>query len=740
MRIPVSPFYSSVSSSLLRLLLSDAAPRAFSSAAAAEAPVSLSVSGSLLRRLKNVPSRYRARAFRQAQLALTEYLHMTRALQFCHAEHIAANSPACLLSLLSRLHFPDKPSDLPRVLRRFLAYCPINEFDFFFESIGLPALDAGRTRGHGDGVFLSEDTRLVPAVSALIRFGFPWTKLGVLYAENSSILSKGADDLASVLGWFESLGFDKVAVVGICLAFPGILTVKTNPGDGEIAFLFEDLKRVFSDFHPEGSAEESVEICYLLCRQIRVFYDLGCAKGAVGELLAARRDILLKIEHGDLIRKVEFFGRLDMKKEEVGLFILQCPEVLHLDLDKAVLRMPDYLERIGLSEEGLVSILQEYPYVMGKNKVGNLPNILKAIRLDAWFTQEIRKGKHHYLSPAFLGSDDPDDRVIDLNFFDKLLMELPTSKAPFLKNKLEFLLRIGFGENDLTVKVLKHLNSTQVQLKERFDCLLVLGIDYPVLCRMVSATPKLLNQKPYMLRMKVNHFCNDLGCSLQYLNKFPAYLCFDLEKRIKPRYRILNWLKERGLFNKHYSPATVLATSEKKFIDRRAPPASSAAPPSCGAELLRFLSLRCCSRSRVRPPPPASSAAPPSCCAEHLRFLQPLLLLLRQGAELLRLPWPPPSCCAELLRFLSLRCCSLDREPSSFASSLLRCSESSQSKLCNVQNLKKLMERRPVSASSTSPAATTSSVSQCIAGYVVARVGQNAVADVHCSDSDCSGG
>ncbi|MQL97331.1 hypothetical protein Taro_030024, partial [Colocasia esculenta] len=112
-----------------------------------------------------------------------------------------------------------------------------------------------------------------------------------------------------------------------------------------------------------------------------------------------------------------------------------------------------------------------------------------------------------------------------------------------------------------------------------------------------------------------------------------------------------------------------------------APPASSAAPPYCGAKLLRFLSLRCCSQSRARPPPPASSAAPPSCCVELLRFLRPPLLLLRQGAELLRLPRPPPSCCAELLRFLSLRCCSLDREPSSFASSLLRCSESSQSKV-----------------------------------------------------------
>ncbi|MQM00672.1 hypothetical protein Taro_033408, partial [Colocasia esculenta] len=36
----------------------------------------------------------------------------------------------------------------------------------------------------------------------------------------------------------------------------------------------------------------------------------------------------------------------------------------------------------------------------------------------------------------------------------------------------------------------------------------------------------------------------------------------------------------------------------------------------------------------------------------------------------------PPSCCVELLRFLSLRCCSLDREPNSSASPGLLCCSS----------------------------------------------------------------
>uniref|UniRef100_A0A1D1Y2V5 mTERF domain-containing protein 1, mitochondrial n=1 Tax=Anthurium amnicola TaxID=1678845 RepID=A0A1D1Y2V5_9ARAE len=550
MRIPVS--LSSSSCNLLRFLLR-AGSRPFSSAA--DDPT-------ILRRLKNVPYRHRARALREAQHAVTEYLHATRSLHFSHAEHIAANSPTCLSSLLSRLPFPHNASDLPRALRRSLYFLPINEFDFFFESIGAPPPPAPRP----GGLFLSEDTRLVSAVSALVHFGFPWTKLGVLYGKESSIFSRDANELASLLGWYQSLGFDKVAVIGICLAFPSVLASGNgSSSDREIASLFEDMKRVTSDFHPEGSAEENVDTYFHLCRRIRVFYDLGCEKGSMGEFLAASREELLKLEVEDLIKKVDFFCRLGMNKEEAGLFVLQCPEVLQFDLESPMLRMPDYLGQIGLSREDLDSIPHKYPYVMGKNRVENLPSMLRAMDLNEWFVHEIRNGRHHYLSPAFVVCDS-EERVVDIDFRDELKKAMAATKIQFVTNKLEFLLGIGFGENKVTAKALQLVNGTQNQLKKRFCCLLAMGINYSMLCRMVSATPKLLNQNVDMLRVKVNHLCNDLGCSLQYLNNFPAYLCFDLENRVKPRYRILDWLKEKGLLKRHFAPATILATSEKKFM------------------------------------------------------------------------------------------------------------------------------------------------------------------------------
>ncbi|KAK1400761.1 hypothetical protein POM88_000366 [Heracleum sosnowskyi] len=57
-----------------------------------------------------------------------------------------------------------------------------------------------------------------------------------------------------------------------------------------------------------------------------------------------------------------------------------------------------------------------------------------------------------------------------------------------------------------------------------------------------------------------------MGCSLQSLDEFPAFLNFDLDKRIKPRYRFHMWLTENNLCRKEYALTSIISSSEKRFI------------------------------------------------------------------------------------------------------------------------------------------------------------------------------
>ncbi|XP_078447921.1 mitochondrial transcription termination factor family protein [Wolffia australiana] len=509
--------------------------------------------------LKNVPARHRAATWRHARIALTEYLHVTRSLQYSHAENIAAHSPSSLSSLLSRFPFPARPSLLHSALRRFLSFRPVNEFDFFFESIGLRPPPLRR-------VFLSDDAPLVPAVTALVLFGFPWTRLGLLYSASPSLFSLPPHRISDLLLSFQSLAFDRVVVVGFCLAFPSLLSAQNHDlisaqNHDLISAMIDDLKLLFSDFYPEGSAEENVEVCFRLCRRLRTFYRFGSRKGTLGELLRSRRDLLLEIEDEDLNSKLDFFCRLGMSGEEAGSILLNRPELLRIDLESRSLRMPDFLRGIGFGDEDLESVSVKFPFAMGENRIGNLPAVLRAVDLSEIFVRKIKMDGEHRILCVDDGLASADE-----DFSEELASLMRSSKGNLAAKKLEFLLGIGFGKNKITLKTLRHLNSSKDQLRERFDCLISLGLDHSKVCRMVSATPKLLNQNAEMLIAKIEHLRSDLGCSLDYLNNFPAYLCFDLENRVKPRYRILNWLREAGLLKKNFAPATVLATSEKKFI------------------------------------------------------------------------------------------------------------------------------------------------------------------------------
>lgn len=107
-----------------------------------------------------------------------------------------------------------------------------------------------------------------------------------------------------------------------------------------------------------------------------------------------------------------------------------------------------------------------------------------------------------------------------------------------------------------------------MEIQERFQILLDNGIDFSKACMLIRSSPKSLNQKPHSIQEKIRFLCDEMGDSLEYLEVYPAYLCFDLENRISPRFRFHKWLVERGLSEKNYSIASIVATSEKAFVAR----------------------------------------------------------------------------------------------------------------------------------------------------------------------------
>ncbi|KAL2319925.1 hypothetical protein Fmac_028894 [Flemingia macrophylla] len=519
-------------------------------------------------KLSNIPWKYKKFAIAQGQKALTDYLHATRCIPYAYADQIAKNSHTALSNLITKLGSFSAPH-FPHNLNKFLRYNPINEFEFFFESIGIQPSKFPSLLPH-DKFFFSEDATLLNAARVLNEFGFPWDKLGLLYVESACVFRWDASVLKGTLCGFKRYGFCNVQVVGICLAFPFVFDGQKG---AEVDALFGDLRVLFGELGLAECVEgkgNSVDDWHEVCRKIRLFYDLNGGSKNIVKLIGGGKNGVgfgVIMEHGEeeLVKAAEYFCRFGGKKEEVVRLILEGEELLGLDLETRVVNVLKLLKHFGMSSNGVVDVRKGYAHMLGTVKMGNLPNVMRALGLHEWFFDKIKDGNHRLLV-SFVASCA--DEVPEKGYVVRL-KAIHRSRTPTHNmGKLDFLHSIGFGENALTMDVFTKMHGTRGELQRRFDCLLHFGIEFSKVCKMITVHPKILSQNPESLEQKIIFFCQEMGHTVEGLVTFPAFLCFDLENRIKPRYRFHMWVVEKGLSSKNYSIASMVATSNRNFVAR----------------------------------------------------------------------------------------------------------------------------------------------------------------------------
>ncbi|XP_068642859.1 transcription termination factor MTEF1, chloroplastic-like [Aristolochia californica] len=133
-----------------------------------------------------------------------------------------------------------------------------------------------------------------------------------------------------------------------------------------------------------------------------------------------------------------------------------------------------------------------------------------------------------------------------------------------LRPTLFFLRRLGFvGPHKITCQTtLLLVSSVESTLTPKLEYLQSLGFSYTETVKMVLRSPGLLTfsiEKNF--RPKVEYFLNEMSGDVEELKKFPQYFSFSLERKIKPRHRLL---LEHGL---SLRLSNMLKVSDGEFND-----------------------------------------------------------------------------------------------------------------------------------------------------------------------------
>ncbi|KAK6154809.1 hypothetical protein DH2020_009057 [Rehmannia glutinosa] len=484
-----------------------------------------------------------------AQAALFDYLHCTRGLSFLDAEHISKNSPRFLAELIAKV---EKEQDVSRALSRFFRYHPINEFEPFFESLGLSPTEFASLLPRGL-IFLSDDQILLDNYHTLGDYGFPRTKIGRMYKEVNELFRYEIGVLDMKLRTYEQLGMSRSTVIKLVTCCPLLLVGEVN---NAFIKVLEKLKEIGFDSNWIGGYLSSKNtynwnrILDTLC----FLREVGYNDAEMGILLRKDTALLFQGSGKEVYVVVGALLKLGLHMNEVYALVSKNPQILSPKCAKNFWKALAFLFEIGMDPEYTAQILSSHMKIFDSHSLKGPKTVLKNFNgCKHSLCQTIKKDPSAFFKLAFKMNNSSTEYVDARN---------PNN---FVK-KTEFLQRIGYLENsEEMVKALKRFRGRGDQLQERFDCLVEAGLDFNTVSSMVKKAPTVLNQSNDILEKKIECLKNYLGYPVESIVAFPSFLCYDME-RISVRFSMYKWLREKGAAKPMLSVSTLLACSDARFV------------------------------------------------------------------------------------------------------------------------------------------------------------------------------
>ncbi|KAI3979373.1 hypothetical protein MKX01_001565 [Papaver californicum] len=484
-------------------------------------------------------------AHNDAQGILFDYLHCTRNLQYNDAEHISKNSPIFLQTLLSKV---DNDKDISQSLTKYLRYHPINEFEPFFESLGLAPSEFTSLLPRGL-MFLGDEEILLHNYHVLCNYGISHDKIGQMYQEANEIFRFDHGVLAAKLRAYEDeMHLSKPTIIASVTCCPTLLTGVVN----------HDFVQFLKKLDSFGA---------LSCKWIRGYLSDGNT-----------------YSWNKMVVMMGFLEEMGFKKLEIGRLFDKHPGFLFEDSGKKFYKLVALLLKIGLSAEIILSLFLRHSLLLAGNFTENLLgalHFLSEIKMETEDIAMIIRSHTHVLGCCSLKKQ-PRTVLSQLKISPQKLCEIikedpqkliafaakncDTGGPQHLREKTTFLLRIGYVENtEDFVKALKEFRGKGDQLQERFDYLVNAGLDHHDVCKMIKSAPFVLEQTKDVIEMKIKLLADHLGKPLHYLVAHPKYLSYDIE-RIKVRFSMYTWLREEGVITKQKSFYWILWPSDARFV------------------------------------------------------------------------------------------------------------------------------------------------------------------------------
>ena len=275
------------------------------------------------------------------------------------------------------------------------------------------------------------------------------------------------------------------------------------------------------------------------------FFDShGFSESQISEIVRSKPQILVSDPQKSLFPKLQFFYSKGASKPEVAKIVASCPTILTRSLKNQIIPYFNLLKEIFPSDEMAMRSIKCFPRALVDKPRCTESNI-NAL-------QEIGVPKSNI---AMLLTFQPKTFMVRPDHFKEVLEEV--KEMGFDPSKIYFV---------VAVKVIR--GQSKSTWKRKVEAYKGWGWSEEEIRLSFLKSPWCMVVSEDKLMAKMDFFVNKMGKESSLIARRPLLLSYSLEKRLIPRYSVVQFLLSKGLINKDLSFKAVFESNEKMFLHR----------------------------------------------------------------------------------------------------------------------------------------------------------------------------
>ncbi|CAL9060139.1 unnamed protein product [Musa banksii] len=275
---------------------------------------------------------------------------------------------------------------------------------------------------------------------------------------------------------------------------------------------------------------------------------------------------------------IEFFKQSGWSDAQVMKLIRKSPLLLRTNVETVLKPRMRSLKDMGFSDTEIVQLVSSCPSVLllrdiqpkidfWRSLLGSNERLLKASRRNLFLLTSSLARKIEPNISLLRECGISDNRIACMVVTKPTIMGRSNK---YIKEAIKYVEELGVPRNcgmfPYALSIVTGMSRSKFD--DTFATLMNFGFSLQDIIAVFRKHPTIWFLSKKNICDKMTFLMKEAGCELTYIISHPAILIYSLEKRLKPRYEILNFLEQNKLLDKVYGLITMIMLSENKFRNK----------------------------------------------------------------------------------------------------------------------------------------------------------------------------